>query len=120
MDRDIENQIKQLNQKLRGVFEEQNRNQSAIQTQEQVEEDFHVWKNQNHRLFDRILETWHRDREMSLFFMNMRQDAQYIGRKLIFELENQKETLLKEKRNLSNLENDLSYQQQNLAKEVNS
>ncbi|MGF9993254.1 DUF3958 family protein, partial [Bacillus mycoides] len=43
-----------------------------------------------------------------------------IERKLTFELENQKETLLKEKRNLSDLENDLYYQKQNLAKEVNS
>ncbi|MGF9990576.1 DUF3958 family protein, partial [Bacillus mycoides] len=82
MSQDMEKQMNQLNQKLRSVFEEQNRNQSAIQTQEQVVEDFHVWKNQNHRLFDRILGTWHRDREMSLFFMNMSQDAQYIERKL--------------------------------------
>ncbi|MEK0220905.1 hypothetical protein WML61_10770 [Bacillus proteolyticus] len=44
MSQDIEKQMNQLNQKLRSVFEEQNRNQSAIQTQEQVEEDFHVWK----------------------------------------------------------------------------
>ncbi|MGG3523347.1 DUF3958 family protein [Bacillus pseudomycoides] len=120
MSQDIEKQIKQLNQKLRRIFEEQDRNQSAIQTQEQAEEDFHVWKNQNHRLFDRILGTWHRDREMSLFFMDMRQDTQHIERKLTFELENQKETLLKEKRNLSDLENDLSYQQQQLVREVNS
>ena len=67
MDRDIENQIKELNLKLRSVFEEQDRNQSAIQKQEKVEEDFHVWKNQNHRLCDRILGTWHGDREMSQF-----------------------------------------------------
>ncbi|MEH7047853.1 DUF3958 family protein [Bacillus pseudomycoides] len=120
MSQDIEKEIKQLNQKLRRIFEEQDRNQSAIQTQEQAEEDFHIWKNQNHRLFDRILGTWHRDREMSLFFMDMRQDAQHIERKLTFELENQKETLLKEKRNLSDLENDLSYQQQQLVREVNS
>lgn len=44
MDRDIENQSKQLNQKLRNVFEKQDRNQSAIQTQEQAEADFHEWK----------------------------------------------------------------------------
>jgi hypothetical protein len=30
MDRDIENQTKQLNQKLQNVFEKQERNQSAI------------------------------------------------------------------------------------------
>lgn len=95
MDRDIENKITQLNQKLRSVFEEQDRNQSAIQKQEKVEEDFHVWKNQNHRLFDRILGTWHKDREMSLFFMDMRQEAQYIERKLTFELESQKKHCLK-------------------------
>ncbi|MES5942500.1 MULTISPECIES: DUF3958 family protein [unclassified Bacillus cereus group] len=120
MGRDIENKMKELNLKLRNVFEEQDRNQSAIQKQEKVEEDFHVWKNQNHRLFDRILGTWHKDREMSLFFMDMRQEAQYIERKLTFELESQKETLFKEKRDLSELENDLSYQQQQLVKEANS
>ncbi|HFR4180746.1 MULTISPECIES: DUF3958 family protein [Bacillus] len=120
MSQHIEKQINQVNQKLRSVFEEQDRNQSAIQKQEKVEEDFHVWKNQNHRLFDRILGTWHKDREMSLFFMDIRQEAQYIERKLTFELESQKETLFKEKRDLSDLENDLSYQQQQLAREVNA
>ncbi len=50
--------------------------------------------------------------------MNMRQEAQHIERKLTFELENQKETLLKERRDLSDLEDDLSYQQQQLVKEV--
>ncbi|EEM17131.1 MULTISPECIES: DUF3958 family protein [Bacillus] len=120
MSQDIENQIKQLNQKLRSVFEEQDRNQSAIQTQEQAEADFHEWKNRSNRLFNRILETWHGDRELSHFFMNTRQEAQHIERKLTFELENQKETLLKKRRDLSDLENDLSYQQQQLVREVNA
>ncbi|WP_080547284.1 DUF3958 family protein, partial [Bacillus pseudomycoides] len=54
------------------------------------------------------------------FFINMRQEAQHIERKLTFELENQKETLLKEKRDLGDLENDLSYQQQQLVREANA
>ncbi|MEB3057476.1 DUF3958 family protein [Bacillus pseudomycoides] len=120
MNPDIEKQINQLNQKLRSVFEEQDRNQSAIQTQERTEVDFHEWKNRSNRLFNRILETWYGDKKLSHFFMNMRQEAQHIERKLTFELENQKETLLKEKRDLSDLENDLSYQQQQLAREVNA
>ncbi|PED06879.1 DUF3958 family protein [Bacillus pseudomycoides] len=120
MSKDIENQIKQLNQKLRSVFEEQDRNQSTIQTQERTEADFHEWKSRSNRLFNRILETWHGDRELSHFFLNMRQEAQHIERKLTFELENQKETLLKERRDLSDLENDLSYQQQQVAREVNA
>ncbi|EJS10557.1 hypothetical protein IKS_05959 [Bacillus cereus VDM062] len=120
MDRDIENQSKQLNQKIRNVFEKQDRNQSAIQTQEQAEADFHEWKNRSNRLFNRILETWHSDRELSHFFMNIRQEAQHIERKLTFELENQKETLLKERRDLNNLEDDLSYQQQQLARGTNA
>ncbi len=40
MSQDIEKQINQLNQKLQSVFKEQNRNQSAIQTQEHAEADF--------------------------------------------------------------------------------
>ena len=120
MSKDIENQIKQLNQKLRSVFEEQDRNQSAIQTQEHAEADFHEWKNRSNRLFNRILETWQSDRELSHFFMNIRQEAQHIERKLTFELENKKETLLKERRDLNNLEEDLSYQQQQLARGTNA
>ncbi|CAI8741118.1 hypothetical protein COM13_30280 [Bacillus pseudomycoides] len=120
MNPDIEKQINQLNQKLRSVFEEQDRNQSAIQTQERTEVDFHEWKSRSNRLFNRILETWYGDKELSHFFMNMRQEAQHIERKLTFELENQKETLLKEKRDLGDLENDLSYQQQQLAREANA
>nr|MBT3116185.1 DUF3958 family protein [Streptococcus oralis] len=41
-------------------------------------------------------------------------------RKVTFELENKKETLLKERRELSDLENDLSFQQQQLTREVNA
>ncbi|MDA2439145.1 DUF3958 family protein [Bacillus cereus] len=120
MSQDIENQLKQLNQKLRSVFVEQNRNQSAIQTQEQAEEGFYEWKNQNRRLFNQILETWHGDRELSHFFTNIYKEAQHIERKLTFEFENKKEALLKERRDLSDLENELSYQQQQLAREVNA
>ncbi|MCU7679057.1 MULTISPECIES: DUF3958 family protein [Bacillus cereus group] len=120
MSQDIENQIKQLNQKLRSVFEEQDRNQYAIQTQEQAEEGFYEWKNQNRRLFNRILETWHGDRELSHFFINVYKEAQHIERKLTFEFENKKEALLKERRDLSDLENELSYQQQQLAKGGNA
>ncbi|MFD5260854.1 hypothetical protein CN676_23285 [Bacillus wiedmannii] len=120
MGRDIENKIKELNLKLRNVFEEQDRNQFAIQAQEQAESDFYECRSRNRRLFDRILGTWHGDREMSQFFMNTYQDAQHIERKVTFELENKKETLLKERRDLSDLENDLSFQQQQLAREVNA
>ncbi len=95
MDRDIENQIKELNLKLRSVFEEQDRNQSAIQAQEQAEADFYECRSRNRRLFDRILGTWHGDREMSQFFMNTYQDAQHIERKVTFELENKKKRCLK-------------------------
>ncbi|MCI0766843.1 DUF3958 family protein [Bacillus sp. TL12] len=112
--------MNQLSQKLRSVFEEQDRNQFAIQTLEQAEADFHEWKGRNNRLFNRILETWHGDKELSHFFMNIRQEAGHIERKLTFELENQKETLFKERRDLSDLEKDLSYQQQQLAREVNA
>lgn len=56
MSQDIEKQINQVNQKLRSVFEEQDRNQSAIHIQEQAEADFYEWRGRNHRLFDRILE----------------------------------------------------------------
>ncbi|MGH0414318.1 DUF3958 family protein [Bacillus cereus] len=120
MSQGIENQIKQLNQRLRSVSEEQDRNQSTIQTQEQAEEDYYEWKNQNHRLFNRILETWHGDRELSRFFTNICQEVQHIERKLTFEFENRKEVLLKKRRDLRDLENELSYQQQQLAREVNA
>ncbi|MCU5326594.1 DUF3958 family protein [Bacillus cereus] len=120
MSQDIEKQMNQVNQKLRSVFEEQDRNQSAIQTQEQAEADFYECRSRNRLLFDRILGTWRGDREMAQFFMNTYQDAQHIERKVTFELENKKETLLKERRDLNDLENALSYQQQQLAREVNA
>ncbi|CAG9611990.1 hypothetical protein BACCIP111899_01162 [Bacillus rhizoplanae] len=120
MSQDIEKQINQLNYKLRSLSEEQSQNQHAIQKQEQTEADFYEWKGQSYRLFDRILETWHNDRELGQFFHNLRQDAQQVERKLTHELEDQKETLLNEKRSLSNLENDLYHQRQKLAQEVKS
>lgn len=96
MSQDIEKQVDQLNQELRIVFEKQGR---------------------NNRLFNRVLETWHGDKEVSNFFMNKLQESQHIERKLTFELENQKETLLKERRNLIDLETDLTYRQQRLKRE---
>ncbi|CAG9611827.1 hypothetical protein BACCIP111899_00999 [Bacillus rhizoplanae] len=90
-----------------------------MQKQGQTETDFYEWKSQSYCLFERILETWHNDRELGKFFHNLRQDVCQLERKLTHELEEQKETLLKEKQNLSNLENDFIYQRQSLAREVN-
>lgn len=120
MKHDLEKQYNQLNHKLRNLSEEQHQNQRAIQRQEQTEADFYEWKSRSSRLFDRILETWHKDRKLGQFFHNMRQDVQQIERKLTYELEDKEETLLKEKEYLSDLENDLCYQKQNLAREINS
>ncbi|MGG2014039.1 DUF3958 family protein [Bacillus sp. S10(2024)] len=120
MSQDIQKQMSQLNYKVRIVSEDQYQNQRAIQKQEQAEADFYEWKGQSYRLFDRLLETWHNDRELGQFFHNMRQDAGQIERKLTYELEEQKVALLKEKQNLSNLENDLHHQRQKLALEVKS
>ena len=50
----------------------------------------------------------------------MRQEIGQYERKLTFELENEKETLLKEKWHLSEKENDLSYEQQQLQREANT
>ncbi|MEI4801986.1 DUF3958 family protein [Bacillus sp. FJAT-51639] len=120
MNQDIQKQMDQLNYKLRILSEDQYQNQRSIQRQEQAEADFYQWKGQSYRLFDRILETWHNDRELGQFFHNLRQDAGQIERKLTYELEDQKETLLKEKQNLSNLENDIHHQRQKLTLEVRS
>ncbi|MBJ8007195.1 DUF3958 family protein [Bacillus cereus] len=117
MSQDIEKQVDQLNQELRIVFEKQDRNQAAIQIQRQTEMDFHELRSRNNRLFNRVLETWHGDKEVSNFFMNKLQESQHIERKLTFELENQKETLLKERRNLIDSETDLTYRQQRLKRE---
>ncbi len=46
MSQDIEKQINQVNQKLRSVFEEQDRNQSVIHIQNKTEADFYEWRGQ--------------------------------------------------------------------------
>ncbi|MED2799924.1 DUF3958 family protein [Bacillus thuringiensis] len=117
MSQDVEKQINELNHELRIVFEKQDRNQTEIQIQGQAEMDFHELRSRNNRLFNRILETWHGDKDVSHFFMNKLQESQHIERKLTLELENQKETLLKERRNLIDLETDLTYRQQRLKRE---
>ncbi|AFQ14336.1 MULTISPECIES: DUF3958 family protein [Bacillus cereus group] len=120
MSQEIETKISQCNQKLRIIFEEQNENRIELQNQERAEASFHEWKNRNNRLFNRILETWYGDKEAFHFFTNMRQEIGQYERKLTFELENEKETLLKEKRHLSEKENNLSYEQQQLQREANT
>ncbi|MDR4151281.1 DUF3958 family protein, partial [Bacillus thuringiensis] len=85
--------------------------------QGQTELDFNELRNRNNRLFNRILETWHGDKYISHFFIYKFQESQPIERKLTLELENQKETLLKGRRNLIDLETDLTYRQQRLKRE---
>lgn len=120
MSQELETRISQCNQKLRSIFEEQNENRIALQNQEQAEASFYEWKNRSNRLFSRILATWHGDKEVFHLFTNMWQEIRQYERKLTFELENEKETLLKEKRHLSEKENDLSYEQQQLQREANT
>lgn len=114
MSQHMEKQINQLNQELRILFEKQDRNQVEIQIQRRAEMEFHELRSRNNRLFNRVLETWHGDKEISNFFMNKLQESQHIERKLTFELENQKEELFKERRDLSDLENKLTYRRQQL------
>ncbi|ARZ61972.1 hypothetical protein B7P25_09175 [Bacillus thuringiensis] len=114
MSQNMEKQINQLNQELRILFEKQDRNQVEIQIQRRAEMEFHELRSRNNRLFNRVLETWHGDKEVSNFFMNKLQESQHIERKLTFELENQKEELFKERRDLSDLENKLTYRRQQL------
>ncbi|WP_232308268.1 DUF3958 family protein [Bacillus cereus] len=101
---------------MRIVFEKQDQNQVAIQIQRQADMEFNELKNRNNHLFNRTLKTWHGDREISNFFMNNLQESEHIERKLIFQLENQK-ILLKEKRDLIDLETNLIYKQQQLKRE---
>ncbi|MEE3949982.1 DUF3958 family protein [Bacillus wiedmannii] len=119
MDQEIEQKMKVLNQNLMNLSEEQYQNQRAIQTQEQAEADFQELKMRSHRFFHRMLETWHSDKELSRFFTNIQLETQQIERKLSYELEGQKETLIQEKQKLYHLENDLSHQKQKLAREGN-
>lgn len=119
MNQEIEQKIKVLNQNIMNLSEEQYQNRLAIQTQEQAEADFQELIMRNHRFFNRILETWHGDKELSRFFANIQLEAQHIERKLSYELEEQMETLFQEKQKLYNLENDLAYQKQKLAREAN-
>lgn len=120
MSQTIEQQINELNHKLRTLSEEQHKNQLAIQKQKQTEVEFDRIKSQNHRVFDRILGTWHNDRELGLLLLDMNQDAWQMERKLTYELEEQSEMLRKKKQNLNNQENDLYQQRQNLSEKVKS
>ncbi|EJQ47896.1 DUF3958 family protein [Bacillus wiedmannii] len=114
MSQDVEKKINEFNHELRIVFEKQDRNQVEIQIQRQAEMEFHELRNRNNYLFNRVLETWYGDKEFSNFFMNKLQESQHIERKLTFELENQKETLLKKRRDLIDLETDLTYRHRQL------
>ena len=120
MNQTIQQKVDELNHKLRNISEEQYKNQLAIQKQEQREVEFDRLKGQSNRLFDRILETWYKDRELGQVFLHMRQDVQHIERKLTNELEDRKETLRKEKQNLSEQEDTLYYERQKLSEQVES
>lgn len=120
MSGDTEQKMNELNYKLKAVSEKQHHNQLAIHKQDQRELELDRLRSQGHRTFERILETWHKDRELGHVFLHMRQDIQRMERELSNDLENQKEVLQKEKKNLSDQEHELYYERQNLSEKVKS
>ncbi|WP_369900738.1 DUF3958 family protein [Bacillus manliponensis] len=120
MNCDTEQKMNELNNKLQTISEEQRHNQLAIQKQEQKELVLDQVRNQGRRVFDRVLETWYKDKELGRSFLDMRQDVQHTERKLTLELENEKEALRQEKKRLEDQEHELYYERQKLSSEVKS
>ena len=103
MSQEIETRISQCNQNYELYLKNKMKTESYLQNQERAEASFHEWKNRSNRLFNRNTRNLARRQSVSPF-TNMRQEIGQYERKLTFELENEKERLLKEKRHLSEKE----------------
>lgn len=107
-------QIQQITKKLHQISEKRYQNQRNIVKQEQMEQQFFEVYVHYRRLFDRLLHSWHKDRELRNWLEQGQSEIRRNERKMAYELESNKEQLLLEKQRLRELEDSLYYQRQAL------
>lgn len=110
--------LQKLNKNLYEVSEKQVKNQRDIITNEQSEQHLEEISRKYRRIFDRLFCSWNKDKEFVNWLNMVNTELLHHNRKVSFNLENQREKLLRERKYLNELENDLYDQKRSLLREV--
>jgi hypothetical protein len=110
--------LQEVNKNLYEVSEKQVKNQRDIITNEQSEQDFEEVSRKYRRVYDRLFCSWNKDKEFANWLNQENTELLHYNRKVTINLENQREELLRERKYLNELENDLYEQKRSLLREV--
>lgn len=99
--------MNQLNNRLQHVQESQMQNKQALSEHEEMEQYFFELNQRGARLFDRLYDAWHEDEELKITIEQGRVELGQYERKITYDLENKKQELLNQKRELSLVEENL-------------
>ena len=111
----IEKQMQQNSGQLRQATEKKHQIQQALAKQERLEQDVFELNGQNRKLFNRLLYSWHKDRNLGNWLEQELMVIRDHERQMAYRLEKKKEELLQERQQLSDLENTLYDQHRSLA-----
>src|SRR5690625_4975387 len=102
MDKNIstDEKLHKLNKRLYEISEKQVQNQRDVITNEQSEQHFSEISRKCDRLFDRLFYSWNKDKSFANWLNQENTELLHQKQKIIHELENQRETLVHEKRQL--------------------
>lgn len=92
---------------IKEVQEQQEQKQQHLRQHEQFEQDIHELNVRGRRLFNELSDTWGKDKKLALEINHNKSELLSHERKIQFKLEDKKEGLLKEKRQLFDLEEQL-------------
>src|SRR5699024_10097593 len=96
-----------ITSQIKQVQEQQDQNREHVKQHDQLEQDIHALNAKGKRLYNELRDTWGKDQRMALEVDQNKNELLYNERRIGFELEEKKESLLKEKRELYDLEEEL-------------
>lgn len=110
----VEKRVREINLELHKASEEQLQTLQELAKQEQGEKDlFEINKKSNH-LFEHLLYTWNKDRELFHYLEEEQSKLEYEKQKIMNSMENKRKDLTQKSRRLNKLEDNLYNQLRSL------
>lgn len=99
--------VKELAAELRELSQKKSNLEAALAKHKFTTERLFELNSKSKQLFDNLLSTWHQDKEFSTWIEREQLDAQNHVRQVNEELASKREKLIKEKQQLTKLEDEL-------------
>src|SRR5699024_10469561 len=96
-----------ITSQIKQVQEQQDRNQENLKQHDQLEQDIHELNAKGKRLFNELSDTWGKEQHMAWEVDKKKNELLYNEGRIRFKLEEKKESVLKENRELYDLEEEL-------------